>query len=587
MNDLYKEKLKLLENDREQYIAFNAKKSIVIKAGPGSGKTNVLTLKLAKILKERVFFPRKVACITFSNEAAKEIKKRTYQLIDYNQDNLLIGTIHSFCLSQILKPFVGLFNCGINRDFEIISKKEKIKWINEIKQELEIPDVLTVIDIDKERTHMTQGDSQVYVESYDIAFKVAQEYEKRLLMNNMVDFLSIIKISTNLIQTEPYLRKYLEAKFPYILIDEYQDLGKPLHEMVLTLVEKTNINLVVVGDPNQTIYGFNGAIPSYLLELEGLEQFESVELKNNYRSHQSILDASSISLGLPVGFFTAKTSFDNVPEMNLMKFKGNHSSQYRYIAKNIIPNLLNKGFKYSDIAILIRAKNKVKECKKIFEECNIPHYVMTFDFNRGRFIRFLEDCAAWVLGNRQVYFKDILAEWLSFKYDTKPFNYEASEERVFLYLTLVQSKKFISRFLRWFAFIYKELDIKNIISTSKHTDDHSDLRDFANFLSNDGNNLDINTFSNLSTQGNSVSLLTMHSAKGLEYEIVIMPAMEEGTFPFYKVKDSEIDEEKRLFFVSLTRAKSRCYFLMSKTLYGYAKKPSRFLDDIEFTSITE
>lgn len=589
MNQVYLEKLKMLYDDKEQTIAYNSKESLVIKAGPGSGKTNVLTLKMAKLLKEEIKFPRKVACITFSNEATKEIKERVQQLVDYDENNSFIGTIHSFCLSQILKPYVKLFDYGINKDFKIISKEDKKEWIDEIKDSLSIsPDMVSITEVDRERTYMIEGESQVSIEIYDIALQVAVAYEEKLIKNNMVDFISMVKIATKMIQKEPYLRKCLEAKFPFILIDEYQDLGKPLHEMVLTLIKKTNIKIVVVGDPNQTIYGFNGAIPTYLLELENIDKFESVELINNYRSHQKILDISSNTMDLPDGFFNAKKSMEKEPEINLIKLNGDHNAQYQYIADKIIPTCLQNGIDYSNIAILIRAKNKVKDCQKVLEQRGIPHYVMIFDFNRGKFIRFLEDCAAWLLNNRKIYFKDLLNEWITFKYDTAPAIKIINKERIFLYLTLINSKEHISDLLKWVKFIYYKLNIKdNIVSSSKHKDDVQDFRDFVTYITSNKEKIDIEKFSNLGIQGNTVSLLTMHSSKGLEYEVVIMPAMEEGTFPFYKTQDSEMDEEKRTFFVSLTRAKSICYFLMSKSLYGYSKEPSRFIKDINFTLIKE
>ncbi|MQR85938.1 AAA family ATPase [Bacillus megaterium] len=590
MNKIYLEKVKMLESDPEQTIAYNSKGSIVIKAGPGSGKTNVLTLKMAKLLKEKIKFPRKVACITFSNEATKEIKARVQQLVDYDENNSFIGTIHSFCLSQILKPYTRIFEYGINKDFKIISKEDKRKWIEEIKEELSISsDNLSHTEVDKERMCMMEGESQVIIEVYDIALQVARAYEEKLLRHNMVDFISMVKIATKMIQNEPYLRECLEAKFPYVLIDEYQDLGKPLHEMVLALIHKTNIKIIVVGDPNQTIYGFNGAIPAYLLELENIDKFDSVELKNNYRSHQKILDISSNTMNLPEGFFNAKMKMEKEPEINFIKFRGNHIDQYEYISNEIIPACLKNGIKYSDIAILIRAKKKVKECQKILEQNSIPHYVMVFDFNRGNFIRFLEDCASWILNNRKIYFKDLLNEWVTFKYEGEITNKIIDEERVFLYLTLVSSKEHTSNLLEWIKFIYSKLNIKEaIVSSSMHIDDANDLKSFVKFIREDKEKLDIEKFSKLGVQGDSVSLLTMHSSKGLEYDVVIMPAMEEGTFPsFNKVKEAEIEEEKRTFFVSLTRAKSICYFLMSKSLYGYSKDPSRFIKDINFTSVKD
>ncbi|WP_248892192.1 UvrD-helicase domain-containing protein [Bacillus methanolicus] len=139
---------------------------------------------------------------------------------------------------------------------KIVSEKEKSRLFNDIVTQLNYdPDKIKVLDMDKERTLNIDGISSVTVEPYDIALKVAKEYEKRLHAMGMVDCVDIVKYATLLIQKEEYVRRCLEAKFPWILIDEYQDLGKPLHEMVLSLFHKTNIKIFAVGDPDQSIYG--------------------------------------------------------------------------------------------------------------------------------------------------------------------------------------------------------------------------------------------------------------------------------------------------------------------------------------------
>lgn len=182
-------------------------------------------------------------------------------------------------------------------------------------------------------------------------------------------------------------------------------------------------------------------------------------------------------------------------------------------------------------------------------------------------IRFLENCAAWILNNRKIYFKDLFNEWINFRYETVPANKISNEERILLYLTLMNSKKNIKDLINWIKFIYVKLNIKDtIVSSSRHIDDANDLKDFVKFIRENKEKMDIKKFSNLGVQGNTVSLLTMHSSKGGEYEM---------------------DEEKRIFFISLTRAKSVCYFLMSKSLFGYSKKASRFIEHIDFTSIID
>lgn len=587
----FEEILKYIKQDPYQLAAYQNNNSLVIKAGPGSGKSTVLSLKLARLLKEKVQSPRKVACITFSNEATSSLERKVKNIVEPNERHYFISTIHSFCLSQILKPFVKLFNYGIKEDFRIISDIEKKDIVRKIKEQIGIPDKeVTLTEMDKERTYLISGLSQIQIENYDLALKVAVAYEKHLIKNNLVDFISIVKISTQMIQNESYIRKCLEARFPWILIDEYQDLVKPLHEMVLCLTKYTRIKMIAVGDPDQSIYGFNGAIPDFFEELVKKSSFDVIELRHNYRSEQKILDESSKVLNLQQKYIS-KAKVNKTAEINLIKCNRNQEDQYKYIVDNLIPNCIKNCIPYGEIAILLSSKEKLKNCMEHLISKNIPYYISNKEYPRTQLIIWLEDCMAWLIKTRNIHFQDIFKQWLSIKsYKPSHFN-EINKEKTQLYRILIESIKLSNNLLDWLKYIYINLEIKKSLQGSpRYSENFEGFKSlYVSVKKGDNVNLSMDEFSVSGIQGNKVALLTRHSSKGLEYEVIILPFVEDGSIPnFYNFQDEKkMEEEKRILFVCLTRAKTTCYLLMSKKMNGYPKKLSRFLDDFNFDTIVD
>lgn len=283
----YTEKLEQVLADPLQKKAYDSPDSTVVIAGPGSGKTTILTLKIMKLLNSQIKEPHGLACLTFSREAAREFEDRLKQLGYEKRRNVFLGTVHSFCISEILGNFASLYDYGIKLPIKILPSKLDKKIYESVLKDLGIRK-FNKTEVDKERSLHITGMSGIQVESNETAYRIAKEYERRVLESGYIDYESIILYSTKMLQEHEYVRKCISAKYPWLVIDEYQDLGRPLHEMVMSLFTQTEIKIFAVGDPDQSIYGFSGAIPDYLMELYNREDTISVKLVNNYRSNQDM-----------------------------------------------------------------------------------------------------------------------------------------------------------------------------------------------------------------------------------------------------------------------------------------------------------
>ena len=213
----------------------------------------------------------------------------------------------SFCLKEILSKFSDVYSIDIPMPIKIISEKDKKLLFEEAKNNVGCSDKSINIErINRSRMLNISGASSVNIDRDEKAEVISQEYLKLLYQAGYIDYETIIIESTKLLQEKPYVRDCISAKYPWFLIDEYQDLGRPLHEMILSLIDNTNIKFFAVGDPDQSIYGFQGAIPEYLLELANRPDVTQIKLINNYRSNQDIINGSELVLNRQRGYI-AKT----------------------------------------------------------------------------------------------------------------------------------------------------------------------------------------------------------------------------------------------------------------------------------------
>lgn len=580
VNAYFEKKLQEISEDDMQFAAYKAVNNTVVIAGPGSGKTTVLTLKVMQLLAEVIYPPRGLACLTYSTEAVREFKSRLVKLGLEKRKNVFLGTVHSFCLSEIITPFAALYpQYKIPLPIRIISEAEKNRLFDSQNYE-ELP---KLIDVDKERTRNIKGISRVAIESYDIALKAAISFEELLIQNGYLDFISMVKKSVELIKNEPYVRKALEAKYPWIIVDEYQDLGKPLHELILTLLNLTRIKVFAVGDADQSIYDFQGAAPDYLVELSQRQDVSCIHLKNNYRSSQTIVDASEYVLKSSRGYIASGKLRDYHAKLEFIECPKGMDEQYERVIEQI-SRFHTEGIPYHEIAVLVGNNKQVAELAQECSRQNTPAYIARQSFRLTDLIIWIQNCAKWVSDKCSVSFDEICSTWKSFISQKRII----SEDDYFLlkrtiFQTLTASKVCTDNLSEWLCYLDKEVGIVSAFTASeRYPDEIDNFNKLLETARSHDTQLTIKFLTRLGIPENQVVLTTRHSSKGLEFDVVILPGMEKDSFPsYYDNTPRKLAEARRLCFVSVSRARKACILIRSKNLqnkYGrwFSKEPSPF-----------
>ena len=580
VNAYFEKKLQEISEDDMQFAAYKAVNNTVVIAGPGSGKTTVLTLKVMQLLAEMIYPPRGLACLTYSTEAVREFKSRLVKLGLEKRKNVFLGTVHSFCLSEIITPFAALYpQYKIPLPIRIISEAEKNRLFNSQNYE----GTPKLIDVDKERTRNIKGISRVAIESYDIALKAAISFEELLIQNGYLDFISMVKKSVELIKNESYVRKALEAKYPWIIVDEYQDLGKPLHELILTLLNLTRIKVFAVGDADQSIYDFQGAAPDYLIELSQRQDVSCIHLKNNYRSSQTIVDASEYVLKSSRGYIASGKLQDYHAKLEFIECSKGMDEQYERVIEQI-SRFYTEGIPYHEIAVLVGNNKQVTELAQECSRQNIPAYIARQTFRLTDLIIWIQNCAKWVSDKCSVSFDEICSTWKSFISQKRII----SEDDYFLlkrtiFQTLTASKVYKDNLSEWLCYLDKKVGIVSAFTASeRYPDEIDNYNKLLETARSHDTQLTIKFLTRLGIPENQVVLTTRHSSKGLEFDVVILPGMEKDSFPsYYDNTPRKLAEARRLCFVSVSRARKACILIRSKNLqnqYGrwFSKEPSPF-----------
>lgn len=612
---------------------------LLIMAGAGSGKTRVLTHRIAYLLDEKDVSPYNILAITFTNKAAKEMKERVEQLVGEEAQVIWMSTFHSMCV-RILRRDAD--RIGIERNFTIIDPTD---------QKSVIKDVLKNENIDSKRFEprmfigaisnlknelKTPDDAQKEANDFhsQMVATVYKGYQRQLSRNEALDFDDLIMTTIHLFERVPDALECYQNKFQYIHVDEYQDTNKAQYTLIKLLAKKFK-NLCVVGDSDQSIYGWRGAdIQNILSFEEDYPEAKTIFLEQNYRSTKNILNAANEviknnSERKPKGLWTANTGGDKIQYYEAMTER----DEAEYVVKEIMKHQRN-GKKYSDMTILYRTNAQSRVLEETFMKSNIPYTMVggqkfydrkeikdllsylrviansNDDISLQRIINVpkrgigpssVEKIQTYAVQNNISMF-DALAEvdfiGLSKKVTEECMSFYEMIQNLIKEQEFLEVSEIVEEVLQKSG--YREMldreqsiesrsrleNLDEFMSVPKDYEENTPLEEqsLVNFLTDLSLVADIDE---ADTQS-GVTMMTMHSAKGSEFSIVFIMGMEESLFPHIRAiksdDDHEMEEERRICYVAITRAEELLYITNATTrmLFGRSQSnmPSRFLKEI-------
>lgn len=578
MNEYQKAAEDLREN-KEQFQAYNSKGNCVILAGPGSGKTKTITIKIARLLEEDLKLPRRAACITYSNACVNELQTRLKKLGIEQGNRILISTVHSFCLTELVLPFGKLAGLPVPEPFSVASPSKATQTFNDSCKKIMGSSQRSYFKTECDRLRRTFLDkNSPEWNNYQNNKRVIQQYEKDLLAQGMVDFDGLVLWGLHLVENHSWVRESIRAKFPIIIIDEYQDLGLPLHRIVISLFQKSGVRIIAVGDPDQSIYGFTGANPELLRNLSNLPNVEAINLKLNYRCGEQIIIASKSLLKNPPTF----KSFDGKKgEVLFYQTNKDLSGQAQIAFDQIIPGLMkaNLKLKYGDIAFLYRTMNEAAPIAQVADNLGIKYYRLDngAPIKRSKLIDWLSDLAKFCVGGwetGEITLSQITKQWKLFR-KTLVHESDILNARASLISTLYKNRDSAMTLNAWLTKLEKGF-IKAIFEQEIGIGDEEENFNKLVEETATGGSLDKMTLEIFANQGKSpdqINLMTLHSSKGLEFSVVFILGMENGAFPSsYDNTEAKQAEPLRLFYVGVTRAKHQVHLMYNRNESPFVTK---------------
>lgn len=600
----YLKRVSDIRQDPEQRAAFASRGSQVVVAGPGSGKTYLLTTKAAQILLDSVVrFPHKVGCITFSRQLAAKMEKEFRLLGVHDSERMYVGTVHAFCIAEIVMPAARLLPPHqVPRPFRIASRREVMNSLsvalqkqrqslptiekdkNSIKSNLDKYRRLHFLpeknDFDGDKLPDSDGYARSSLANLDWRM-LSHDYHDHLLSNNppAIDFVYVEMLALRLVQGSLSLATTLSAKYPWWFVDEYQDLSPLFHRLVTHLVESGQISVFAIGDPDQCIYEeLQGSKPYYLEELartvERISGNRLVTLKTNYRSAQNIIDLSSAVLGKNTGYQSARQVQGDCHAVELIQYSSTE------MVKRILRKAADPAFTHESrsVAILVPNRSQLKKLLKALEQNGCWDIKPDKDpeFNAElELVEWVQSLAQWCSG--RVYLHEIVSFWSSL-YQSAHGAYDAwhqieIERRLFNALWEVRDG---DRLLpAWLEQIKRDV-LDEYILTAYEKMRPDDVAEFHQLCSTATTSVRLNQKSVrwFGVKDSSVFLTTFHSSKGLEFDSAIVVDLD-------NIVDSQnVPELKaRLAYVAVSRAESNLYIVISSAGRGFATTLARQSDD--------
>lgn len=564
----YIEAAEELRGNEGQWQAYEAQGNCAILAGPGSGKTKTITTKIARILEEEIHRPQRLACITYSNECVRELRKRLSKLRVDDPSRILVSTIHSFALCEVVIPFAAMAGIPIPSPMVVATPKRASELVKQAHQNItgRTPKGDFRLAFDCLRRTVPDRASPEWSGSNKLHVEIIHEHERLLFNEGLIDFDGIVLSALQAIEGHEWVRTCLRSKFPVVVIDEYQDLGVPLHKMVCSLMTQAGVRIIAVGDPNQSIYGFTGARPGLLRELYAMESVERIPLKLNYRCANEIIDASKTLLKDPL---ESAAVDEKTGVISIHRVGDDLVGQARFAFDNIVPSLLkaHPEWQYGDIAFLYRSARIGAAIAQVAEELGIRYFRLDNGVlvKHTRLVQFLTDAAKWCAGgwkDGSITLAQLLKSWRVLRPGLKD-DASIQHARLPLIRVLFDNRDGSQSLRVWLNKIFTSA-LKDAFATEGGlADERENLKELY-ALTNVGKPFATFTVEIFANQGRSVdqlNLITLHSSKGLEFEVVIMPGLEDGEFP---LSFADPSEEERLFYVGITRAKSEVHLLYER-----------------------
>ena len=624
-------------NDKQYEAVVNTEGPCLVIAGAGSGKTKVLTHKIAYLMGEKNILPWNILAITFTNKAAKEMKERIELLVGDAAKDMWVGTFHSICV-RILRKFID--RVGFESSFIIFDSSDQKTMIKQILKDLQLDDKIftdrsVMSEISNAKNEMLEPDTYAVKAHGDFRkekiAEVYERYQKRLKENNAIDFDDIINYTIKILIENPDVLQYYSNKFEYVLVDEYQDTNKSQFTLVTMLASKHG-NITAVGDNDQGIYSFRGADISNILNFEkDFPGTKIIKLEQNYRCTGNILKvANAVIKNNEVKYDKKLWTENDVGNLPKVFSADNEYDEGKYIAEQIEHLIREEKYKYSDFAVLYRMNTQSRAIEEILRREDIPYKIVGgLKFYERKeikdiisYLRLVQNPADNLSLNRVINEPkrgigktslDKIAQ-ISEENNISMYQVIKNAEIYGLNRVYLNSREFIdcmeSIIAKKDELTISEL-VKKILKDTGYTralenentieaeNRIANLEEFLNvaveFEEESADNglsdfLEGITLSsdldNMEEAEESVTLMTLHSAKGLEFPVVFLVGMEEGIFPGYKSigEQKELEEERRLCYVGVTRAKENLFLTNSKqrTTFGSTthNPPSRFLQEI-------
>lgn len=631
-------------NEMQQLAVDTTEGPLLILAGAGSGKTTVLVNRVEHIISSRLATPWQVLAITFTNKAAGELRERLVNAIGDEANDIWAYTFHS-CCSRILRRFGE--RIGYTNHFTIYDTDDSRRVMKQCQKQLGIEDKLInhksiLAEISRAKDSLISPDEYKQTSQNDFRkSKIAECYEmyqKELKKSDAMDFDDIIFNTVKLLEENEDVRDLYQTQFKYVMVDEYQDTNHAQYVLTSLLADKYK-NICVVGDDDQSIYRFRGATIENILSFENhYKGAKVIRLEENYRSTQNILDGANAVISHNKNrkgktLFTRSGSGDKIVYKTVMS----ESEESQYIIDEIIKNVDN-GMKYSDHAILYRMNAQSRNLEVMLTKSGISHRIIGGHrfFDRKE----IKDIVSYlaVINNpsdnvrlqriinvpKRAIGDTMFANVIEIAAGLGMSAFEVCERADEFQKTSRSASKLMgfTKMIRDFQeciedgmglndllqevlektkyldFLHEDIEtyddrvnnIKELSSMFIKYEEESEDANLSEFLEDVALISDIDSYNE---DEDAVVLMTLHSAKGLEFPVVFIPGMEEGIFPGNQSMFSEedLEEERRLAYVGITRAKKKLYLISSqqRMLYGQTSRnmPSRFLREIPSSVIDD